>query len=116
MPHDDATDMPIACALTTPELRARERVLQREIVTGIQETRELPDGYALRFPGEAAWLDTLAEFIRFERECCPFLTFALHCEPQHGPLWLHLRGPEGAKEFLMALLGEPAGGTGSSYP
>jgi hypothetical protein len=42
---------------------------------------------------------------RFERECCLFFTFALHCEPQHGPLWLHLRGPAGAKEFVATLLG-----------
>lgn len=99
-------DTPIACRLTTPALRARERVLQRELASGIRETRELPDGYALRFPGEATWLATLAEFIRFERECCPFFTFELRCEPQHGPLWLHLRGPEGAKAFVAMLLGQ----------
>ena len=101
------TAMPIACRLTTPELRAREQVVQREVVAGVQETRELADGYALRFPGDAAWLDTLAEFIRFERECCPFFTFELRCEPQHGPLWLHLRGPEGVKEFVATLLALP---------
>jgi arsenical-resistance protein len=60
-------DTPIACGLTTPEWRVREQVLQREIVGGIRETRELPDGYALRFPGETIWPSTLAEFIRFER-------------------------------------------------
>jgi hypothetical protein len=97
-------EVPIACSLTTPELRAREQVVQREVVAVVQETRDLADGYALRFPGDAAWLNTLAEFIRFERECCPFFTFELHCEPQHGPLWLHLRGPEGVKKFVATLL------------
>lgn len=101
------TEMPIACSLTTPELRAREQVVQREVVAGVQETRELADGYALRFPGDAAWLDKLAEFIRFERECCPFFTFELRCEPQQGPLWLHLRGPAGVKEFVATLLALP---------
>ncbi len=100
-------DLPIACSLTTPELRAREQVVQREVVGGVQETRELADGYALRFPGDPAWLDTLTEFIRFERECCPFFTFELRCEPQHGPLWLQLRGPEGVKEFVATLLALP---------
>ena len=102
------TEVPIACSLTTPELRAREQVVQREVVAGVQETRELADGYALRFPGDPAWLDKLAEFIRFERECCPFFTFELRCEPQHGPLWLHLRGPEGVKEFVATLLALPS--------
>ena len=99
---------PIACSLTTPELRAREQVIQREVVGGVRETRELADGYALRFPGDPAWLDTLAEFIRFERECCPFFTFELRCEPQCGPLWLQLRGPEGVKEFVATLLALPS--------
>ena len=109
----DATEVgaavPIACALTTPELRAREQFLQREVISGVRETRELPDGYALRFPGEAEWLATLAEFIRFERACCPFLRFELHAEQQDGPLWLRLRGPAGTKEFVAALLALPAG-------
>jgi len=101
------TEMPIACSLTTPELRAREQFLQREVLNGVQEVHELPDGYALRFPGDPTWLDTLAEFIRFERECCPFFTFELRCEPQHGPLWLGLRGPEGINEFVVTLLALP---------
>ncbi len=70
--------------------------------------RRAADGYALRFPGEARWLATLAEFIRFERACCPFLRFELHAEQQDGPLWLRLRGPVGVKEFLAALLPPPA--------
>lgn len=52
--HQAMTDAPIACSLTTPPLRAREHVLKREIFVGIQEMRELPDDYALRFPGDGA--------------------------------------------------------------
>lgn len=103
---DRAAEIPIACSLTTPELRAREQAIQREVLGGLAEVRELPDGYALRFPGDAAWLATLAEFIRFERECCPFFTFELRCEPRQGPLWLQLRGPEGVKGFVGGLLGD----------
>ena len=111
METDTLLDLPIVCRLLGPELRAREQVLQREIFSGVQEVRELPDGYALRYPGEARWLATLAEFIRFERACCPFLRFELHAEQQDGPLWLRLRGPEGAKEFIAALLGSAATAT-----
>ena len=101
-------DLPIACRLAEPELRARGEALGREVFSAVTETRELPDGYALRFPGEARWLATLAEFIRFERACCPFLRFELHAEQQDGPLWLLLRGPMGGKDFLAALLPSPA--------
>ena len=101
-------DLPIACRLAEPELRARGEALGREVFSAVTETRELPDGYALRFPGEARWLATLAEFIRFERACCPFLRFELHAEQQDGPLWLRLRGPVGVKDFLAALLPSPA--------
>ena len=101
--------LPIECRLLEPELRAREEELQRELFSAVAEVRALPDGYALRFPGEADWLATLAEFIRFERACCPFLRFELHAEQQDGPLWLRLRGPAGTKEFVAALLALPAG-------
>ena len=111
METDTLLDLPIVCRLLAPELRAREQVLQREVFSGVQELRELPDGYALRYPGEAHWLATLAEFIRFERECCPFLRFELHAEQQDGPLWLRLRGLAGAKAFVAELLALPVGAT-----
>lgn len=100
-------EAPIACSLTDAEQRERQQALQREVFGGVREARELADGYALRFPGDGAWLATLADFIRFERDCCPFFLFELRCEPQHGPLWLHLRGPEGVKEIVAAILPTP---------
>ncbi len=47
----------------------------------------------------------LATWIDDERRCCPFLDLAIEKEPQDGPLWLRLTGPEGVKEFLKAELG-----------
>ena len=99
--------LPIVCRLPGPELRAREEALQREVFGAAVEARELADGYAVRFPGEADRLATLAEFMRFERACCPFLRLELHAEQQEGPLWLRLRGPAGAKAFIAELLGTP---------
>lgn len=100
--------LPIACRLLSAKRQAREAELQQEVFGAIQETHELADGYALRFPGEARWLVTLADFIGFERECCPFLRFELHAEQQLGSFWLRLRGPAGAKEFIAELIGPPA--------
>ncbi len=97
--------VPVVCRLMGPAFQAREEELQRAVFSAVAETRELADGYALRFPGDAAWLATLAEFIRFERTCCPFLRFELHAEQQDGAFWLRLRGPAVAKEFIAELLG-----------
>ena len=94
---------PIACLLPEEELAVREADLLRELFPAIQETRELPDGYAYRFPGDAEWVLKLAQFVVFERVCCPFFTFEMDFEPEQGPVWLHLRGPEGTKEFLEPL-------------
>ncbi|MGH7863201.1 MAG: hypothetical protein ACREOS_13330 [Candidatus Dormibacteraceae bacterium] len=100
-------DPPIECRLLEPERRARAEMLQQEVLSAVEETHELPDGIALRFHGEPIWLATLAEFIGFERACCPFLRFELHAEQQNGPLWLRLRGPTGTKEFLATLMSPP---------
>jgi len=77
---------------------------------GLEEVRELPDGYALRFPGTDEWLRRLAEFVAAERRCCPFFAFTLQFEPDHGPIWLSLRGPEGVKEIVASeFLPSPTG-------
>jgi hypothetical protein len=62
----------------------------------------LADGYAFRFPGNAAMARRLIDYIIAERDCCPFFTFTLVAEPDNGPFWLHLQGPEGAKEAVIA--------------
>jgi hypothetical protein len=74
------------------------------IIGAVQESRELPDGYALRFPGDETEAARLLAFIAEERACCPFFTVALVFEPQQDPLWLHLRGPAGTKEVVASML------------
>lgn len=93
-------EIPIACALSDPELARRAAALESDVFVAVLETRELPDGYAFRFPTDTGWLVQLATFIAEERRCCPFFTFELVCEPAEGPIWLHLRGREGVKAFI----------------
>lgn len=104
------TEAPLACSLSVVELAARNETALRELLVAVQETRELPDGYALRFPGEEEWATRLLSFIAFERHCCPFFTFALVFAPQEGPLWLHLQGPEGTRKLLAEWLAPGASG------
>jgi hypothetical protein len=86
------------------EQRAAHQELIGQLFSGlVQETRELPDGYAYRFDSEHYPL--LATFITNERLCCPFLSFQLHIAPERGPVWLHLTAPGDVKPFLREELG-----------
>jgi hypothetical protein len=93
-------EIPIACLLPDKTRQAREEEIAAELFSAVQEKRELPDGYAYRFDPTEEIAAALFQFIVFERECCPFLTFDLRFEQGRGPIWLTLRGPDGTREFL----------------
>ena len=97
-------DVPVACCLTSPELREREATLLAQFRSAVIETDELRDGYAFRIPGDGKWIAMIAEMIVAERECCPFLTFHLVAQPNMGPVIVSVTGPAGAKEFLRTVL------------
>lgn len=100
----------IACRLVGPEFAARKEQVAQDLFTGVEQTEELPDGFAFRFPASEPWPSRALEFIVSERECCPFFQFTLTFEPDGGPLWLRLNGPSGAKAFIEAELGWTAAG------
>lgn len=102
-----ANESPIACDFTplNAEQRAHRQALAQRMHAATQEIRELPNGYAFRFPAESALCLTVAEFMTLERLCCPFFTFALEMEHEGGPMWLRLTGRDGVKQFLQAELG-----------
>jgi hypothetical protein len=102
-------ESPFACDLTTmsPEQRARHGALARALRPAVIEFEELPDGYAARFPMEAATVLQLAEFLTLERLCCPVFTLALEVEREGGPLRLRITGRDGVKPFIRAEFGIP---------
>ena len=99
-----AIDMPIACTLTAEEQATWSEGLGCTVFGGYEKARELPDKYALRYPGDDAWIQTLVEFIAHERDCCTFFTFGLVFEPDHGAVWLHLNGNEDVKTFVEGMI------------
>jgi hypothetical protein len=101
-------DLPIACNLPGPE-EARRRGEVEKIFEGCLQADELVDGYEFQFPGSDEWAATLTEFIVFERGCCPFFAFELIFESGRGPIRLRVRGPEGAKEMVAAMIPPRAG-------
>ena len=97
---------PIACSLTTVELRDREARLLAQFRSAVAETEELQEGYAFRLPGDGESIGLVAELIVAERECCPFLFFELAAEPNQGSITVSVTGPDGTKEFLRTILGK----------
>jgi hypothetical protein len=102
-----AQESPFACNMSAldAEGRKRHKVISEQVRAAVKEAQVLPDGYAFRFPAEQDTILLVSEFIARERLCRPFLKFELIAEQNGGPLWLRLRGPEGAKEFIKAELG-----------
>lgn len=88
-------------ALNTKE-RARHMLLTLEIERARVETVELANGFAFRFQDGTVSLADLAEWVSAERKCCPFFDFEIEQQADNGPLWLKLRGKEGAKAFMRA--------------
>jgi hypothetical protein len=106
--------LPIACSLTSTELREREATLLAQFRAAIVKTEELQDGYAFQIPGDGERIRQVAELIVAERECCPFLVFEVSAPANMGPVTVRVSGPAGTKEFLSSLLdlpGEPTSGS-----
>ena len=94
--------IPLVCLLSDDVLAKRKDALKTAVFAHIQDRRELPDGYAYQFPGDAEWATKLIELINAERQCCSFIHFELDFEPEQGPIWLKMRGGEGVKAYLQA--------------
>lgn len=96
-----------ACNMLALDVTARKRHIEvtKQLRAMMEQERELPDGYAFRFPSEQATILLVSEFIARERLCCPFFTLEMVVEPEDGPLWMRLRGAEGVKAFIRAEFG-----------
>ena len=100
-------ESPIACVMAAldEEQRRRRKELEERLGAFVEEVRELADGYALRLPAESRMVTDVAEFVTYERLCCPFLDFEMKVEREGGPLWLRLTGRAGVKEFVRLEFG-----------
>ena len=84
------------------EQRLRYSVLTKQLFSTKQEIKELPDVSAISFSANPQTIKDAAEFITYERLCCPFLNFEVAVEGEN--LSLRLKGAEGVREFLKAEL------------
>jgi hypothetical protein len=81
-------ELPIACALSPAELKARRAVLLPGLLAQAEERTALPDGFRWRFVASSELLTAIAQTIDAERQCCRFLRFILTVEPDGGAIWL----------------------------
>ena len=82
-----------ACSLTCEELTQRTD----EVAGRLRQAKafeETEDGLSFIFPGDAASVRGLLDFINAERRCCPFIAFELAFEPNLGPIRVTLRASD----------------------
>jgi hypothetical protein len=100
----DMPDLPIICTLTPDALRVRREGLLTKLLRESTGHELLPEGLRLRFAPSAETLAGIARAVEAERHCCRFLRFTITVEPDDGPLTLDLTGPQGTREFVVAVL------------
>jgi hypothetical protein len=88
-----------------PDERAQYVALSRKLMGASEERRELADGFAFRLAAQKISLREIAEWITFERRCCPFFNLQIEAEPNNGPVWLRMTGVTGVKEFILSEIG-----------
>lgn len=86
-------------ALTSAE-RVRYKVLAEKLKTANVERKEEATGYAFRINTAEASLVDVAEWVNFEKKCCPFFDFEISLQREGGPLWVKVSGREGVKAFI----------------
>ncbi len=96
------SESPLACDLSAISASDRPRYneLRRAVAASVIGKRELPDGLAIQVDIGQIALPQIAEWISFERKCCPFFEFRIDLAPELGPVWLSLTGRAGIKEFI----------------
>ena len=98
-----ANDTPKACSINA--LNAREQGRRETLIEELMpkaQVQELPEGYQLTWTGDATTYGKLAEFIGYERRCCPFLDFELRVSGPDAPVTLLLRADDDTKAFIQA--------------
>jgi hypothetical protein len=92
----------LACRLMGKELTERKAVIAAEMLDHANSITELPAGYELRFAGTDEWIGRVFDFVRLERQCCPFIRFEVGLSPNDGPVTLRLLGNPEVKRFIAS--------------
>lgn len=95
----------LACKLTDREQIKRMNQLHQTLFMKVTRTVEHPNSYELIFDqSDDATLADLAEFIKFERQCCPWLVFHLTFQPEQGPISLEMGNSAETKQMVYLVM------------
>jgi hypothetical protein len=99
-----SSNPPFACNINgmTKEQRERYGVLVKALDIKNRHLQELSDGFRFELPQASTSIVDAAEWISYERLCCPFFSFSLELDTGDDKVHLSLRGPDGIKPFIRA--------------
>ena len=93
-------ESPIACRLTTPELAARLEEIRAGLLSRVESVERTDAGYRLRLSNTDEIAASVLDFVRYERQCCPFLDFQVTIPAQPRPIDLDLGGNSDVMAFI----------------
>lgn len=95
----------LACKLTDRDQIKRMNELHQTLFRKVARTVEHPNSYELIFDqSDDAMIDDLTEFIKFERQCCPWLVFRLRFLPEEGPISLEMGDSEETRQMVYLVM------------
>ncbi|SRR5258708_39586877 len=90
----------------SPVERVRHGVNTVRLMKNLQGIQENMNGYSLHFAKETRNIRQIAEFISFERLCCPFFDFMVQIRAEDEYVEVQISGAEGIKDFIRSEFGE----------
>lgn len=89
-----------ACLLPEKTMRQRIEKVREELVPGIVDIEEIPDGYVYWLERTEEWFRRVCDFALFESRCCDFADFEIGLQATGKRISLRITGPGETKEFL----------------
>jgi hypothetical protein len=94
----DRAQAPLTCSKGSEEVAEIGKLLLTLARCSLTPPERTTTGYRLRLRPDAEVETTLREFVRRDKECCPFLEFSVKRDQE--TLQLDVRGPEAASRLL----------------
>nr|WP_295926697.1 hypothetical protein [uncultured Dyadobacter sp.] len=95
----------LACKLTDKEQIKRMNELHQTLFKKVSQVVEHPNSYELIFEhANNPVISNISEFIRFERQCCPWLIFRLTFQPDEGPVSLEMGDSQETKQMVYLVM------------
>jgi hypothetical protein len=83
-----------------PALALRREILVTGLFKYVSEIQEIDDGYVFKFRRSELVVRRVSDYLLFEGQHSPQLTFAVVAEPNGSALWLEIRGLEHEMEQI----------------